>query len=111
MLNVLESIPYNDQTMGRRQLVSEKHLLLLQIALKPGQVVPTHNANSNVHLLVLEGSIDVTLNDAPYQAGSGSLLAVALGTSMQIRNTQAHNATFLVIKTPNPSEIKTAQLK
>ena len=61
MKNVLNDIPYADGQMGRRQLVDELHLLVMQVALKPGQQVPQHNANSNVHLLIVEGQVVVTL--------------------------------------------------
>lgn len=104
-MNVLENIPYKDDKMGNRKLVDEKHLLVMQIALKPGQSVPQHNANSNVHLLVLRGDVTVNLSGADNQAKEGDLLPVAYQTPMVIKNTGNLDATFLVFKTPNPSEI------
>lgn len=104
--NVLEEAPYQPDKMGRRELVGEKHLQIMQIALEPGQAVPDHKANSNVHLLVLEGAIEVELAGEGQQARRGSLAPVALGTPMRIRNASKERATFLVIKTPHPSEIK-----
>ena len=62
MKNVFEDIPYTDGQMGKRQLVGETHLLVMQVALQPGQQVPPHNANSNVHLLIVEGQVIVTLD-------------------------------------------------
>jgi len=104
--NVLEGVPYADAGMGRRKVVDEKHLLIMQIALKPGQAVPEHPANSNVRLLVLEGEMIVVLAGAETPAKKGDLLPVAFRTLMSIRNESRGNATFLVIKTPNPSEMK-----
>lgn len=104
-MNVLESIPYNDDKMGSRKVVDEKHLLVMQIALKPGQSVPQHNANSNVHLLVVRGALTVNLNGVVQQAKEGNLLPVAYQTPMIIKNTGSDDATFLVFKTPNPSEM------
>ena len=103
MKNVLEDIPYADGHMGKRQLVDEKHLLVMQVALKPGQQVPQHNANSNVHLLVIEGQITVTLTGKDAVAVKGTLLPVAFKTLMSIRNASTDNASFLILKTPNPS--------
>ncbi|MFN3282936.1 MAG: cupin domain-containing protein, partial [Pseudothermotoga sp.] len=97
-MNVFENIPYDDEQMGRRKLVDQKHLLIMQIALKPGQVVPEHNANSNVHLLVLKGTVDVTLNMTTTTLKEGDLFAIAYQTPMSIRNVSDQNATFLVIK-------------
>ena len=39
---------------------------------------------------------------------AGDLLPIAFGTQMHIRNDGQENATFLIVKTPNPSEM-TAQ--
>ena len=105
MKNVLNDIPYSDGQMGRRQLVDEKHLLVMQVALKPGQQVPQHNANSNVHLLIVEGQLIVTLEGVDTAATKGDLLPVAYKTLMSIRNASEENASFLILKTPNPSEM------
>jgi quercetin dioxygenase-like cupin family protein len=105
-MNVFENIPYREEGMGRRKLVDEKHLLVMQIALKPGQSVPVHDANSNVHLLVLEGSLSIELNGLDTDARKGDILPVAFKTSMSIRNISEENSSFLVIKTPNPSEMR-----
>lgn len=106
MKNVFQDMPYADGKMGNRQVVNEKHLLVMQIALKPGQHVPEHSANSNVHLLVIQGEVIVTLNgqDKPL-AINGSLLPIAFKTLMTIRNESGENASFLVFKSPNPSEM------
>ena len=104
-MNVFENIPYSNDKMGARKIVDEKYLLIMQIAIKPGQIVPLHNANSNVNLLILRGSITVTLNGLDTQAREGDLLPVKYQTPMTIKNAGSEDATFLVLKTPNPSEI------
>lgn len=104
-MNVLENIPYNDGKMGNRKIVDEKHLLVMQLALKPGQIVPQHNANSNVHLLVVRGDLSVDLAGSVHKAKEGDLLPVVYKTPMTIKNSGKENATFLVLKTPNPSEM------
>ena len=105
MINVLEDIPYTDGRMGKRQLVDEPHLLVMQVALQPGQQVPPHNANSNVHLLIVEGQVIVTLDGKDTAAAKGALLPIAIQTPMSIRNDSQENASFLIFKSPNPSEI------
>jgi quercetin dioxygenase-like cupin family protein len=106
MRNVFEDVPYKSEGMGNRKLVDEKHLLVMQIALEPGQAVRPHQANSNVHLLVLEGELAITLGEQQLSARRGDLVPVAFRTQMSIRNASSANATFLVIKTPNPSEMR-----
>jgi len=104
-VNVFENIPFNDEKMGNRKILDEKHILIMQIALKPGQKVPQHNANSNVHLLVLKGELMVDLAGTKCRIKEGDLLPVVHRTLMTIENVGAGNATFLVLKTPNPSEM------
>jgi len=105
MLNVLEQIPYEDDKMGKRILVNEPYLQLIQIALNPGQAVPPHNANSNVYVLTLQGCLCVELDGTPNTTKPGSLLDVALNTPMKIHNPNKEPATFLVLKTPHPTAI------
>lgn len=102
-MNVFENIPYQDDKMGNRKLVDEDHLLVMQIALRPGQLVPQHNANSNVRLLVLNGDLQVSLDGIAASATKGDLVPVNYKTPMSIKNVGAEDATFLVFKTPNPS--------
>ena len=78
----------------------------MQVALKPGQQVPPHNANSNVHLLIVEGQVILTLDGKDTLATKGDLAPVAFKTLMSIRNAAQENASFLIFKSPNPSEMK-----
>ena len=103
--NVLETAPYSDPGPGRQKLVDQPYLLMMQAALKPGQMVPQHNADSNVHLLILEGEVVINLAGTDVPAKKGDLVPVAFGTSMNIKNLSAGNATFLIIKTPHPREM------
>jgi len=105
MINVLENVPYQDQKMGRRKLVDEKHLLMMQVALKPGQSVPSHFADSNVHILLVKGDVFVNLNGREELFKEGSLVPIAFKTSMSIMNKSINDASFLIIKTPNPTEM------
>lgn len=105
MENVLENIPYNEEKMGSRKLVDEKYLQLMQAALKPGQSVPQHDANSNVHILVVRGEVLINLDGTEILAREGSLVPVSHKTAMNIKNKSGQDASFLIIKTPNPSEM------
>ena len=106
--NVLRDIPYRDEGMGRRKLVEEDYLLLIQAALKPGQAVPVHRADSNVRVLVVEGEISVGLDGEETRAATGDIVAAAPGTEMKIVNRSEANASFLIIKTPHPRMLNTA---
>jgi len=101
--NLLKTAPYADGEMGKRKLVDEPHCLMMQVALKPGQKVPQHDANGNVHIVLLEGTVVLNLDGQDVPATNGDLVPVAIGTPMNIRNDSDANATFIVIKTPNPN--------
>ncbi|HOJ88904.1 MAG TPA: hypothetical protein PLP64_09035 [Pseudothermotoga sp.] len=105
-MNVLKDIPYCDENMGRRKIVDQKEVLIMQIALKPGQVVPEHNANSNVHLLILKGSVVLTVDGTSKRLQEGDIQPVQYQALMSIKNDGTENSTFLVIKTPNPNQIQ-----
>ncbi|MEW6671839.1 MAG: cupin domain-containing protein [Thermodesulfobacteriota bacterium] len=102
MQNVLENIPYQAEGMGRRKLVDKDQILIMQAALKPGQSVPPHDANADVHILVLTGEVVINLNGTDTIAKAGNLLPVAIHTPMNITNNGPKNATFLIIKAPDP---------
>jgi len=55
--------------------------------------------------LIMRGALTVNLNGVDHQAKEGDLLPVAYQTPMTVKNTGTDNATFLVFKTPNPSEM------
>ncbi len=103
--NLLEGALYSDSGMGKRKLVDEEHLFMMQAALKPGQVVPQHNANSNVYIIVLDGEVVINLSGKDINAKKGDLVPIAFKTSMNIKNKSQANATFVIIKTPNPSQM------
>jgi quercetin dioxygenase-like cupin family protein len=101
MKNVLADIPYADGQTGKRKLIDEKHIPVMQVALKPGQQVPQHSANSNVHLLIVEGDLIVTLEGKDTIATKGDLLPATFKTLMSVRNASQKNASFLNIRRPN----------
>jgi len=103
--NLLEGAPYVDSGRGARALVDENHLLMMQVALKPGQSVPQHEANSNVHIIILDGEVVITLAGQDIAAREGDLISVAFMTPMSITNNSQANVTFVIIKTPNPTQM------
>ncbi len=103
--NLLDGAPYVDKGMGKRKLVDEDHLWMMQAALKPGQAVPQHNTNSNVHIIILDGEVVINLSGKDIIVKKGDLVPIAFKTAMNIKNKSDANATFVIIKTPNPSQM------
>lgn len=106
MIRLISGAPYSSGEFGRRAVVDQSHLLVMQIALLSGQEVPKHRANSNVHILVIEGTIALTLGGKTLEAEAGDLVPVPFRTEMSIRNPADTGASFLVIKTPHPREME-----
>jgi len=105
-INILQEIPYRDEGMGKRKLVDEDYLLVMQAALKPGQMVPQHNADSNVRILVIKGEVVVDLDGKKIKALEGDIVPAVPGTPMNIINQSEEGATFLIFKTPHPRMMK-----
>ena len=84
--NLLEGAPYSDSGMGKKKLVDEDYLWMMQAALKPGQAVPQHNANSNVHIIILDGEVVINLSGKDITVKKGDLVPVAFKTPTNIKN-------------------------
>jgi len=106
LLNVFADIPFNSDPFGRRVAAETEELLVMQIALHPGQEVPRHRANSNVHLLVITGEIQLELADEESLIKAGDLVPVDFQTPMRLRNSGDVDASFLVFKAPHPRNMK-----
>jgi quercetin dioxygenase-like cupin family protein len=101
-MNVLENIPYDQEVFGRRKVIDEPGLLMMQVALTPGQSIPRHDTNGDVHLLVIKGRLKVSHGNDETEAPEGAILRLPHGTSMCVHNASEENASFLVMKAPNP---------
>jgi quercetin dioxygenase-like cupin family protein len=101
-MNVLEDIPYDDEVFGRRKVVDEPALLMMQVALVPGQSIPRHDTNGDLHLLVIRGRLKVSHGSHETDAPEGAILRLPHGTSMGVSNESEEKASFLVMKAPNP---------
>ena len=106
LLNVFEDMPFNPDKMGRRVAAETEELLVMQIALHPGQEVPRHRANSNVHLLVITGEIHLELAGEASIVKAGDLVPVDFQTPMRLWNTGEEDASFLVFKAPHPRNMQ-----
>lgn len=109
LTNLLSDAPYTDLGVGKKVRVDEKHLFLAQVALKPGKGTPQHKSDSHVHIIVLEGEIVVNLAGKDVKVKKGDLLPIEFDISMNIKNKSTSNATFIIIKTPNPKEMKSGK--
>lgn len=101
--NLYKNIPYQKDEIGKRKLVDKKELLMIQVALLSKQEVPPHNANADVNIIVLKGALSITLDKELFKLEQGDLILVKRSTYMEIKNILNEEASFLIIKAPNPN--------
>jgi quercetin dioxygenase-like cupin family protein len=106
VINLKEKEVFKKEDRGFANLIDEKYLQINQVCLEPGQQVPQHNANSNVTLTVVYGEGTFQIGSEIAKMGPGKLLRVPFQSPMSIKNESKGRLAFLVIKTPNPSEMR-----
>ncbi|MCK5683699.1 hypothetical protein KAJ27_06245 [bacterium] len=107
--NLLKTAKFSDAGMGKCKLVDEDYLLMMQVALKQGQKVPQHYANSNVHIVVLTGKLIITLAGREFIIEEHDFIPIVEGTPMSIENKYKGDASFIIIKTPHPKKFKKSE--
>ena len=106
IIDLKEKEVFKKEDRGFANLVEERYLQINQVCLEPGQQVPQHNANSNVILTVIHGEGTFQVGGEVTKMGAGKLLRVPFQSPMSIKNESKERLAFLVIKTPNPNEMK-----
>lgn len=85
------------------RVIDDENVNINHIVLDKGGSLPVHNANSNVYLVVVRGTLFVNLAEQDTHAYSaGSIVNVPYGTKMYIRNEDDALLEFFVFKSPNP---------
>lgn len=89
------------------QLVGNDEVMINHIALEKGDTVPIHFSDSNVYLIVVQGTITFIFDDqeANHHA-HGSIVQVPFHTKMNISNTHDELGEFFIIKAPHPRKYK-----
>ena len=94
-------VEYKD-TFVRKNLTNIPELQINLVTLPAGGALPAHNANANVRLLVLSGTLTVDLDGNVAELSVHEMAEAAEGTPMQIMNKSEGNTAFMVTKAPNP---------
>jgi quercetin dioxygenase-like cupin family protein len=103
----IETLDFNTTEKARRGVFSQPQVLINHLHLKQGQEVARHLANADmVYLVVLQGEGIFNFDEKDHVVKHGQLAAVTRGTPMHIRNMKPEDLNFIVIKTPNPDNIK-----
>ncbi len=85
-----------------------EHLQVMRMRLGVGDSLPPHNANSDVLLLPLAGTIAFAGEGRTETFGVGEALSVPFGTPMNVSNGGEVPALLLVLKAPHPKNYAAA---
>ncbi len=102
------SIPF---TIPKRkvieQLVGTDEVMINHIALEKGNVVPIHYSDSNIYLIVVQGTIPFIFDEQEaHHHKRGSIVQVPFHTKRDISNTHDKLGEFFIIKAPHPRTYK-----
>lgn len=89
------------------KLIDDKLLLINHMVLPKGEGLPEHYSNSNVYMIIIRGTLTLTLKDqSPAVYQGGQIINIPFNTKMNIVNKHADVLEFFVVKAPNPSAYK-----
>ncbi len=102
MIELLYSFAQSDSKVIER-IVDDEFAAINHMVLGKLEALPEHNANSNVYMIVVRGTITLRLDDqAAHQYASGSIIAIPHKTKMNVSNQDAGVLEFFVVKSPSP---------
>ena len=84
------------------RLVADQNLHINHMIIPMGDRVPLHQANSNAYLIILRGQMNIRLEAVDSVVEAGHIIAVPVGTTMDIRNESEAVLEFFVVKAPAP---------
>lgn len=89
------------------RLVSDENVDINHMIFQNGEGLPQHFANSHLYMIVVRGTISLTLDSQQtnsYQ--KGSILNIPFKTKMNVENKNQEVCEIFVIKAPSPKTMK-----
>jgi quercetin dioxygenase-like cupin family protein len=88
------------------KIVDDDNLAINHIVLTKGTGVPEHFSNSNVYLIIVRGTMTISLSDGePREYTKGHIVNVPFNVKMNIKNLKDETMEFFVVKAPNPKDM------
>lgn len=89
------------------RIVDDENIHLNHMILTQGTALPEHYSNSNVYMIIIQGTMTLQLNEqGPHQYGQGDILNIPYHTKMNVQNQHEKVLEFFVVKSPNPVNYK-----
>ena len=103
MIEQVASFQRTDQQVVEKVVDLPDRVLIAHGVLPAGQATPRHQANADVHLLVVRGTLALQLEDQdPHLYEAGSVVSVPYGTTMEVRSAGPGPLEFFPVKAPHP---------
>ena len=99
----INHLPAESTPLGgaARRLVDKPELRLVNLELKPGEVVKSHLAPVEVVFIVLAGSGQVLVENETHSLAAGEMLVCPAGTNRSLRADIDQGLNLLVVRAPN----------
>jgi quercetin dioxygenase-like cupin family protein len=91
-------------------VIDDENAVINHMVLPQGTEVPEHYTNSNVYLIIVNGTMTILLNDKTgVEYLHGHILNIPYHTKMNIQNRNEELLEFFVVKAPNPKNYREKQ--
>ncbi len=84
-------------------VIKDEHIHYMHMVLPKGKGMPVHNANANVYMTVVQGTLSISLEDGDTKVYErGTILNIPITTKMHARNEHEGILELFVVKSPAP---------
>ena len=107
---MIEKVMYFTADSDEKQIekiLNDGNAMINHFVLPQGTGIPPHNSNSNVYMIIVRGTLSLTLGDEQTQTyEAGHLLSIPYDVPMVVRNEDVPTLEMFVIKAPSPDNYK-----
>ncbi|SHH52774.1 Cupin domain protein [Caloranaerobacter azorensis DSM 13643] len=96
---------YNERLIEK--IIDDDNVVLNHMILPKNTGLPEHYSNSNVYMIIVRGTMTISLNDnSPQKYSKGTILNIPFKTKMNVNNLDDEILEFFVVKAPNPKDME-----
>lgn len=93
----------NVDTKNIEKVVDDNHIMINHMTFSEGEGLTEHYSNSNVYMIVIRGTVTLSLNDQEaHRYSQGQIINIPYHTKMNVNNFDKDILEIFVIKSPNP---------
>lgn len=102
MVEKVYNFSFSDEALIEK-IIEDENVAINHVVLSGGDSFPTHLSNSNVYMIILRGSISLSLNDQEeIQYTKGDIINIPIHTEMTISNKTTDLLEMFIVKSPSP---------